>query len=104
MKKTLWLALILLLVCTFVFSGCEIDEPDRSTNALITEATTAKNTAQTTTATTKDNSTETVYYTATGTKYHSRKSCSGLSNAKNIYSTDLQSAKNKGLGPCSKCH
>lgn len=45
-----------------------------------------------------------VYTTKTGKKYHSTKSCRGLSNAKAIYDTDLSAAKNKGLTPCSICH
>ena len=46
----------------------------------------------------------TVYITETGKKYHSRKSCSGLSRAKDIYETTLSSARQSGLGPCSKCY
>lgn len=49
-------------------------------------------------------SSETVYITATGKKYHSRKGCPGLSNAKEIYETTLSDAKGKSLEPCSKCH
>ena len=45
-----------------------------------------------------------VYITATGTKYHSRKNCPGLSRAKAIYESTLEYAKSKGLGPCSRCH
>ena len=47
---------------------------------------------------------EVVYITQTGKKYHSTKHCSGLSNANAIYESTLTEAKNKGLGPCSKCH
>ena len=45
-----------------------------------------------------------VYTTETGTKYHSRKSCPGLSRAKAIYESTLSAAKSEGLGACSKCH
>jgi hypothetical protein len=47
---------------------------------------------------------ETVYITKTGKKYHSRKNCSGLNNAKAIYDSTLSNAQNLGLTPCSKCH
>ena len=52
----------------------------------------------------QDNSSQTVYVTATGKRYHSRTSCSGLNNAKAIYESTLSSAKNQGLTPCSICH
>lgn len=45
-----------------------------------------------------------VYITATGEKYHSRKNCSGLSRAKNIYESSLSNAKAQGLDKCSKCY
>lgn len=47
---------------------------------------------------------EDVYVTATGSKYHSTASCSGLSRAKAIYDVTLEEAENRGLGPCSKCY
>lgn len=46
----------------------------------------------------------TVYTTETGKKYHSAKSCPGLSNAKEIYETLLKEAKEKGLTECLKCY
>ena len=46
----------------------------------------------------------TVYTTETGKKYHSAKSCPGLSNAKEIYETPLKEAKEKGLTECLKCY
>ncbi len=52
----------------------------------------------------QENSSKIVYTTETGTKYHSAKSCSGLSKAKAIYETALSKAKANGLTPCSKCH
>lgn len=52
----------------------------------------------------QDTTSKTVYTTATGKKYHSTKNCSGLSNAKAIYESTLSAAKDKGLGPCSKCY
>lgn len=65
--------------------------------------TTAKNqNPQTTSA--QNNNSQTVYITATGSKYHSRKNCSGLSNANEIYEATLESAQKQGLGPCKKCH
>lgn len=54
--------------------------------------------------TSDDSTTQMVYFTSTGAKYHSSKKCPGLSNAKNIFGTDIETAKNKGLSPCSKCH
>ena len=50
------------------------------------------------------NVTTTVYTTATGTKYHSTKSCRGLANANKIYSTSLSDAKSQGLEPCKLCY
>ncbi len=47
---------------------------------------------------------QTVLTTQTGKRYHSTKNCSGLSNAKAIFESTLQNAKNKGLTPCSKCY
>ena len=47
---------------------------------------------------------QTVFTTQTGKRYHSTKNCSGLSNAKAIFESTLQNAKNKGLTPCSKCY
>lgn len=47
---------------------------------------------------------ETVYITKTGSKYHSTKSCSGLSMAKRIYESTLEDAENEGLEPCLKCY
>ncbi len=47
---------------------------------------------------------ETVYITETGQKYHSRKSCPGLSRANAIYETTLEKAQKQGFTPCSKCH
>lgn len=44
-----------------------------------------------------------VYTTKTGKKYHSRKSCSGLSPAKAIYETPIKEATARGLTPCFKC-
>ena len=55
-------------------------------------------------STQQQNTSQTVYVTETGKKYHSRSSCSGLSRAKAIYTSTLQNAKNRGLGPCSKCY
>ena len=46
----------------------------------------------------------TVYTTETGKKYHSAKSCPGLSNANEIYETPLKEAKEKGLSECLKCY
>lgn len=50
------------------------------------------------------NKTSTVYTTETGKKYHCTKNCSGLSNAKKIYTDTLSEAKTRGLTPCSKCY
>jgi hypothetical protein len=46
----------------------------------------------------------TVYITETGSRYHCTKHCSGLANAKAIYETTLENAKQKGLTPCKKCY
>lgn len=46
---------------------------------------------------------QTVYTTATGTKYHSSSSCSGLNNAKAIYTDSESHAISLGLTKCTKC-
>lgn len=115
------LAVVLLFAGTIISPSTE-DSNDNNGNILAeqtTEATTIRSTSSvstttykesattskaTTSHTTQDASKVTVYYTATGTRYHSRESCPGLSNANNIYSTDLETAKGYGLSPCSKCH
>lgn len=51
-----------------------------------------------------ENNSQTVCVTKTGKKYHSSKSCQGLSNAREIYNSTLSEALNKGLEPCSKCY
>lgn len=45
-----------------------------------------------------------VFITQTGKKYHSSRSCRGLSNANAIYETTLSDAQSTGLSPCSWCH
>ena len=52
----------------------------------------------------QDEKEQVVYITKTGKKYHSRKNCSGLSNANAIFDSTLAEAEGKGLTPCSKCH
>ena len=52
----------------------------------------------------QDTASKTVYVTETGKKYHSTKSCSGLSNAKAVYEATLTEAQSRNLGPCSKCY
>lgn len=121
MKKLLCLTSILLLVCFFTLVACDesyTSANDKDDIGSITQSISNSTTSTTKSSTTKASTTkpsttstaprettiETVYYTATGTKYHSRKTCAGLSNANNIYSTDLQSAKSNNLGPCSKCY
>ena len=132
MKKLL--ALVIAISLCLSFAGCVEDNPtnneDASSDVVVQTisipTTTSKNTetsntntSVTTTVTTSVKSTVTskpienvqqesnsqiVYITATGKKYHSTKSCSGLSNAKAIYDSTLSEAKSKNLGPCSKCH
>lgn len=46
---------------------------------------------------------QTVYVTATGSKYHSRKGCSGLNNANSVSETTRGQAEARGLEPCKKC-
>ena len=46
---------------------------------------------------------DTVYYTSTGKKFHYSRSCSGLSRAKNVYSTSLSTARSMGLAACAIC-
>ena len=46
---------------------------------------------------------QTVYTTETGKKYHKKKSCKGLNNARNIYTTTESQAKSRGLTKCSIC-
>lgn len=50
------------------------------------------------------NQSTTVYVTATGKKYHSTKSCRGLSRAKSVSSESLGDAETSGLTPCSLCY
>ena len=45
----------------------------------------------------------TVYTTRTGKKYHSTQYCTGLNNAKEIYTETETSAINKGLTKCDLC-
>ena len=45
-----------------------------------------------------------VYTTKTGKRYHSRKSCSGLSSAKAIYEAPIKEATARGLTACLKCY
>ena len=45
----------------------------------------------------------TVYVTATGSKYHYNNNCSGLNNARKIYTSALSSATSRGLQPCNIC-
>ena len=44
---------------------------------------------------------ETVWVTASGSKYHSKSDCGGISNA---YQITLEEAEQRGLTPCKKCH
>ena len=44
-----------------------------------------------------------VYTTATGKKYHLKKNCRGLSNAKKIYTSTKKKAEAQGLTPCKIC-
>lgn len=44
---------------------------------------------------------EKVWVTASGSKYHSKSDCGGMSNA---YEITLEEAKQRGLTPCKKCH
>lgn len=44
-----------------------------------------------------------VYITRTGTRYHSRKNCRGLSNARKIYKVPISEARAKGLTKCKLC-
>lgn len=52
----------------------------------------------------QNNNSQTVYITATGSKYHSRKNCPGLSNANAVYESTLDKAQKDGYTPCKKCH
>ena len=52
----------------------------------------------------KEYVTEIVYTTKSGKKYHSSKSCPGLSRAKGIYESTLYDAISQGLGACKKCY
>lgn len=44
---------------------------------------------------------EKVWVTASGSKYHSKSDCGGISNA---YQITLSEAEQRGLTPCKKCH
>lgn len=89
MKKII--TLFLMFVILLCISACSVNEITTSTDALsdgIYENTNS----------------QIVYTTKTGKRYHSRKTCSGLSNANAIYESTLSQAKGKGLTPCAKCY
>ncbi len=102
------------IYCYNVQPGITINYADGSSSSSGSPSTSQNNTTSTPTTTTKpevstnnnqqETNSQTVYITETGTKYHSTKSCSGLSRAKAIYDSTLEDAQNKGLEPCSKCH
>ncbi|MBR1817056.1 MAG: DUF4236 domain-containing protein [Lachnospiraceae bacterium] len=48
-----------------------------------------------------NSSSEQVWVTASGSKYHSKSDCGGISNA---YQITLEEAETRGLTPCKKCH
>ena len=48
-----------------------------------------------------NSSSEQVWVTASGSKYHSKSDCGGISNA---YPITLEEAETRGLTPCKKCH
>ena len=64
----------------------------------------SSNTGSGTSSNVTNNTSSTVYTTKTGSKYHSTKKCSGLSNANAIFTSNLTDAKAKGLEPCIKCY
>lgn len=74
-----------------------------STTTKPPQTTAPKTTEPKTTASQNENS-QTVYTTKTGKRYHSTKTCPGLSQANAIYETPLEKAKEDGLTPCQKCH
>lgn len=103
------------IYCYNVQPGITINYANGSSSSSRTTNSTQSNTTSAPSATTtkpetstnntqQENNSQTVYTTATGKKYHSTKNCSGLSNAKAIYDSTLEDAKNQGLEPCSKCH
>lgn len=75
----------------------------QSTTTKPPQTTVPKTTEPKTTASKNENS-QTVYTTKTGKRYHSTKTCPGLSQANAIYETPLEKAKENGLTPCQKCH
>lgn len=66
----------------------------------------SKNTGPTAGISSHDNQQKdvTVYTTKTGTKYHRTSSCSGLRNAKSVFTSTKSAAEKRGLTPCSICY
>lgn len=54
-------------------------------------------------ASSSSSSSSTVYITASGTKYHTSKSCRGLNNANSVTKTTLSKAKAAGYTACAYC-
>lgn len=69
-------------------------------NTAITETVNANDSQNSDTASSTDKS-EKVWVTASGTKYHSKSDCSGMSGA---YQITLEEAESRGLTPCKRCH
>lgn len=49
----------------------------------------------------EDETEDSVWISKTGSKYHSKASCSGMKNPSEI---SLSEAENRGLEPCKKCY
>lgn len=126
--KTLGRALCTLLAVSLLFCavGCDLDIPqDNSTAAgiattAVTTVTTTTTTAPTTTTTKVTTTTEAtdtrqttvktteatqkveamVWIPQSGTKYHSRSSCSNMKNPMHV---SLSTAVSQGYTPCKKC-
>ena len=57
--------------------------------------------SQSSSSSSSSGSSETVWVTASGSKYHTKSDCGGISNA---YQITLEEAEQRGLTPCKKCH
>ena len=111
MKKAVYFVLITVLLIVgmvFIPSAPSLTSPDFQQEDILCQSAASSEHSSTTVSFIKSgvptHFEPTVYTTETGKKYHSAKSCPGLSNAKEIYETPLKEAKAKGLSECLKCY
>ncbi len=70
-------------------------------NTAITETVNANDNQNSDSSSSSTDKSEKVWVTASGSKYHSKSDCGGISNA---YQITLEEAEQRGLTPCKKCH